>query len=251
MKTRSFSHVAPTAMNKIANYARWTSAAAVFALVAGCATGPNANPADPFEPFNRGVFTFNDKLDQAVLVPVSTVYVNVLPSMVRTGVNNFFGNLGDVWSFANSVAQLKLQNSAETFMRINVNTFFGLGGLLDVATEAGIDRHDEDFGQTLGRWGVGAGPYIVLPVLGPSTLRDTVAKPVDFYGDPLNAMNDVAWRNSLTVLRVVDTRSQYLRAGRLIDDAALDKYSFTRDAFLQRRLSLIHDGKGPDEDAGK
>jgi phospholipid-binding lipoprotein MlaA len=200
----------------------------VFALVAGCATGPNANPADPFEPFNRGVFTFNDKLDQAVLVPVSTAYVNVLPSMVRTGVNNFFGNIGDVWSFANSVAQLKLQNSAETFMRVNVNTFFGLGGLLDVATEAGIDRHDEDFGQTLGRWGVGAGPYIVLPLLGPSTLRDTVAKPVDFYGDGINAVSDVAWRNSLTVLRVVDTRSQYLRAGRLIDDAALDKYSFTR-----------------------
>lgn len=238
-------------MKKLAKYARWTSAAAVFALVTGCATGPNANPADPFEPFNRGVFTFNDKLDEAVLVPVSTAYVNVLPSMVRTGVNNFFGNLGDVWSFANSVAQLKLQNSAETFMRVNVNTFFGLGGLLDVATEAGIDRHDEDFGQTLGRWGVAAGPYIVLPVLGPSTLRDTIAKPVDFYGDGLNALNDVAWRNSLTVLRVVDKRSQYLRAGRLIDDAALDKYSFTRDAFLQRRRSLIQDGKSPDEDAGK
>jgi len=238
-------------MKKTARYARWTSAAAVLVVVAGCATGPNANPADPFEPFNRGVFTFNDKLDEAVLVPVSTAYVNVLPSMVRTGVNNFFGNLGDVWSFANSVAQLKLQNSAETFMRVNVNTFFGLGGLLDVATEAGIDRHDEDFGQTLGRWGVGAGPYIVLPVLGPSTLRDTVAKPVDFYGDALNAMNDVAWRNSLTVLRVVDKRSQYLRAGRLIDDAALDKYSFTRDAFLQRRRSLIQDGRSLDEDAGK
>jgi phospholipid-binding lipoprotein MlaA len=238
-------------MKNLAKYARWTSAAAVFALVAGCATGPNANPADPFEPFNRGVFTFNDKLDEAVLVPVSTAYVKVLPSMVRTGVNNFFGNIGDVWSFANSVAQLKLQNSAETFMRVNVNTFFGLGGLLDVATEAGIDRHDEDFGQTLGRWGVGAGPYIVLPVLGPSTLRDTVAKPVDFYGDGLNALNDVAWRNSLTALRVVDKRSQYLRAGRLIDDAALDKYSFTRDAFLQRRRSQIQDGRAPDEDAGK
>lgn len=238
-------------MKTIAQYTRLTGAAVVFALVAGCATGPNANPADPFEPFNRGVFTFNDKLDEAVLVPVSTAYVNVLPSMVRTGVNNFFGNLGDVWSFANSVAQLKLQNSAETFMRVNVNTFFGLGGLLDVATEAGIDRHDEDFGQTLGRWGVGAGPYIVLPVLGPSTLRDAAAKPVDFYGDALNALSDVAWRNSLTVLRVVDKRSQYLRAGRLIDDAALDKYSFTRDAFLQRRRSLIQDGRAPDEDAGK
>lgn len=236
---------------KVAHYARWTGASLAFALVAGCATGPNANPADPLEPFNRGVFSFNDKVDQAVLVPVATAYVNVLPSMVRTGVNNFFGNIGDVWSLANSVAQLKLQNSAETFMRLNVNTFFGLGGILDVATEAGIDRHEEDFGQTLGRWGVGAGPYVVLPLLGPSTVRDAAAKPVDYWGDPLSHMNDVAWRNSLNALEVIDTRSQYLRAGKLIDDAALDKYSFTRDAFLQRRKSLIHDGKAPDEDAGK
>lgn len=251
MKTRTFLHPASNAVKHIAARARWAGAAVIFVLLAGCATGPNANPADPFEPFNRGVFSFNEKVDEAVLVPVSTAYVNVLPSMVRTGVNNFFGNLGDIWSFANSVAQLKLQNSAETFMRVNVNTIFGLGGLLDVATEVGIDRRDEDFGKTLGRWGVGAGPYVVLPLLGPSTLRDTAAKPVDLYGDALNAVQDVAWRNSLTALRVVDKRSQYLRAGRLIDDAALDKYSFTRDAFLQRRRSLIQDGRGPDEDAGK
>jgi ABC-type transporter lipoprotein component MlaA len=128
--------------------------------------------------------------------------------MVRTGVNNFFGNLGDVWNLANNVAQLKLQGSAETFMRLNVNTFFGLGGLLDVATEAGIPRHEEDFGQTLGHWGVGAGPYVVLPLLGPSTLRDTAALPVDRLGDPVSQMNDVAWRNSLTVLRVPSTRAR-------------------------------------------
>lgn len=251
MKTRSLLSPASHAVKRIADQARWMGVAAVFALLAGCATGPNANPSDPLEPFNRGVFSFNEKVDEVVLVPVSTAYVNVLPSMVRTGVSNFFGNLGDIWSFANSVAQLKLQNSAETFMRVNVNTIFGLGGLIDVATEVGIDRRDEDFGKTLGRWGVAAGPYIVLPLLGPSTLRDTAAKPVDLYGDALNAMNDVAWRNSLTVLRVVDKRSQYLRAGRLIDDAALDKYSFTRDAFLQRRRSQIEDGRAPDEDAGK
>ncbi|MDM0088404.1 MULTISPECIES: VacJ family lipoprotein [unclassified Variovorax] len=251
MKTRSFLSPASHAVKRIADHARWVGAAVVLAVLAGCATGPNANPSDPFEPFNRGVFSFNEKVDEVVLVPVSTAYVNVLPSMVRTGVNNFFGNLGDIWSFANSVAQLKLQNSAETFMRVNVNTIFGLGGLIDVATEVGIDRHDEDFGKTLGRWGVGAGPYVVLPLLGPSTLRDTAAKPVDLYGDALNAVQDVAWRNSLTALRVVDKRSQYLRAGRLIDDAALDKYSFTRDAFLQRRRSQIQDGRAPDDDAGK
>jgi len=247
MKTSPFSS---NAMNNIANYARWMSVATVFAVLAGCASGPRANPADPFEPFNRGVTSFNDKVDEAVLVPVATAYQRVLPSMVRTGVSNFFGNLGDVWSFANSVAQLKLQNSAETFMRVNVNTFFGLGGLLDIATEAGIDRHEEDFGQTLGRWGVGAGPYVVLPLLGPSTLRDTAALPVDRAGNVIGNMNDVAWRNSLSVLEVVDTRARYLRAGRLLDDAALDKYTFTRDAYLQHRRSDVYDGNPPDDDEG-
>ncbi|RQO47787.1 ABC transporter [Variovorax sp. KBW07] len=239
------------AMKDIAKYARLTGAAAVLAVVAGCATGPNANPADPFEPFNRGVSRFNDGVDDAVLIPAATAYQWALPSMVRTGVNNFFGNIGDVWSLANNVAQLKLQGSAETFMRLNVNTFFGLGGLLDVASEAGIARHEEDFGQTLGYWGVGPGPYVVLPVMGSSTLRDTVAKPLDIYGDPLAHVDDIPWRNSLTVLRVVDTRAQYLRASRLLGDAALDKYSFTRDAFLQRRRSQVYDGNPPDDGAGK
>jgi len=152
MKPRFFSSIA---MKNIANHARWVGAAAILSLVAGCATGPAAyaaNPADPFEPFNRGVSRFNETVDNAVLAPVATAYQRVLPSMVRAGVSNFFGNVGDVWSLANNVAQLKLQNSAETFMRLNVNTFFGLGGLLDIATEAGIPRHSEDFGQTLGRW---------------------------------------------------------------------------------------------------
>jgi phospholipid-binding lipoprotein MlaA len=236
-------------MKNIAHSARWAGAAAVLAVVAGCATGPNANPADPFEPFNRGVSRFNDGVDKAVLVPVATAYQGVLPSMVRTGVGNFFNNIGDVWSLANNVAQFKVQNSAETFMRLNVNTFFGLGGLLDVATEAGIPRHEEDFGQTLGHWGVGAGPYVVLPLLGSSTLRDTAAKPLDYWGDPVGHIEDVAWRNSLTVLRVVDTRAQFLRAGRLLEDAALDKYSFTRDAYLQHRRSDVYDGNPPDDDS--
>lgn len=247
MKPHLFSSIA---IKKIANYARWMGVSAAFALLAACATGPNANPADPFEPMNRGVARFNDGVDDAVLVPVATAYQRVLPSMVRSGVNNFFNNVGDVWNLANNVAQAKLQNSAETFMRLNVNTVFGLGGLLDVASEAGIERHSEDFGQTLGRWGVPSGPYLVLPLLGPSTVRDTAALPVDRIGDPLNYMNDVAWRNSLTALRLVDTRAQYLRASRLLDDAALDKYSFTRDAYLQRRGSEVRDGKLP-EDSGK
>jgi phospholipid-binding lipoprotein MlaA len=235
------------AMKNIATYARWMGVSAVLSVLAACATGPQANPLDPLEPFNRGVTRFNDVVDENVLVPVATTYTRVLPSLVRTGVANFFNNVGDVWNLANNVAQAKLQNSAQTFMRLNVNTIFGLGGLLDIATEAGIDRHDEDFGQTLGYWGVGSGPYLVLPLLGPSTVRDTAALPVDRWGDPLSHMNDVAWRNSLNVLNLVDTRAKYLRAGRLLDDAALDKYTFTRDAYLQHRRSDIYDGNPPDE----
>ena len=235
------------AMKNIATYARWMGISAFLSVLAACATGPQANPLDPFEPFNRGVTRFNDTVDENVLVPVATTYTRVLPSLVRTGVTNFFNNVGDVWNLANNVAQGKVQNSAQTFMRLNVNTIFGLGGLLDIATEAGIDRHDEDFGQTLGYWGVGSGPYLVLPLLGPSTVRDAAALPVDRWGDPISHMNDVAWRNSLNVLNLVDTRAKYLRAGRLLDDAALDKYTFTRDAYLQHRRSDIYDGNPPDE----
>jgi len=234
------------AAGNVARCARWIAAAAVLAIATGCATGPNSNPADPFEPLNRGVSRFNDGVDDAVLIPVATAYRNVLPSPVRTGVNNFFGNLGDVWSFANSVLQLRLQNSAETFMRVNVNTFFGLGGLLDIATEAGIDRHKEDFGQTLGRWGVPSGPYVVIPLLGPSTVRDAAVLPIDSRGDLVSAVQDIPVRNSMYVLRVVDQRSNFLRASQLLGDAALDKYSFTRDVFLQRRANEVHDGDLPD-----
>ncbi len=235
------------ATRKIATSARWTGAAAAFALISGCATAPGGNPADPFEPFNRGVYGFNEKVDQAVLKPVAQAYRSALPSPVRTGVNNFFGNLGDVWNFANSVLQLRLQNSAETFMRLNVNTFFGLGGLLDIATEAGIERHNEDFGQTLGRWGVPTGPYLVLPLLGPSTVRDAAALPVDRWGDPVLGIGDIVTRNELAALRVIDTRASFLRAGQLLNDAALDKYSFTRDVWLQKRRSEVYDGNPPAE----
>ena len=232
---------------RIGSGLRAACATGVLVLVAGCATGPNANPADPLEPLNRQVYRFNNALDDAILKPAATVYVKVLPSPVRTGVNNFFGNLSDVWSFVNSVAQLKLQNSAQTFMRVNVNTVFGLGGILDVATEIGIDRHSEDFGQTLGRWGVPPGPYIVLPFLGPSTLRDTAALPVDVMGDPVDSVSDIAVRNSMYALRLVDIRANLLRVGQLLEDAALDRYTFTRDAFLQRRRSEVHDGNLPDD----
>lgn len=228
----------------MARFAQCAIATVVLASTFGCATstGQAPNPIDPLEPINRSVYRFNEGVDRAVLIPVATVYRDTLPLMVRTGVSNFFGNLGDVWNLANNVMQLKLQNSAETFMRLNVNTIFGLGGLLDIASEAGIERHHGDFGQTLGRWGVPTGPYVVLPLLGPSTVRDTAALPVDHYGDALTAVHDIGARNSLSVLRIVDERANFLRASQMLNEAALDKYSFTRDAFMQRRRSQVSDG---------
>ncbi|MBS0341738.1 MAG: VacJ family lipoprotein [Proteobacteria bacterium] len=226
---------------------RLVAAAIAAACLGGCATGPQANPADPLEPFNRGVAKFNDTLDDAVMRPVAVGYEKVVPQMVRTGVSNFFNNLVDVWSFANSVMQLRAERSAQTFMRVNVNTFFGLGGLLDVASELGIERFREDFGQTLGRYGVGPGPYLVLPILGPSTLRDTAALPVDYYGGLISNVGDIPVRNSLYVMRLIDARAQLLPVDRLLRDAALDRYSLTRDVYLQRRRNDVYDGNPPEE----
>ncbi len=213
----------------------------------GCATGPSANSADPLEPFNRSMYKFNDAVDQAVLKPVATAYQDVTPKLVRQGIGNFFGNLSDAWSVVNSVLQLKAEAAVSNLMRVSFNTIFGLGGILDVATELKLERHKEDFGQTLGHWGVGAGPYIVLPILGPSTLRDTVALSVDFKGDALSQFSDIPVRNALLATRVVDIRAGFLKAESVINDGALDKYSFIRDAFLQRRRNAVYDGNPPDE----
>lgn len=210
-------------------------AVCALALLAGCATAPGGDARDPFEPFNRSVSRFNDAVDNAVLKPVATGYVNITPPLVRTGVRNFFANLGDVWSFVNNVLQLKPQAAGESLIRVGTNTLFGLGGILDIASELDIDRHKTDFGLTLGRWGVPTGPYVVLPLLGPSTLRDTAALPVEWKGDIVSGHNDIPVRNSLYALRLVDARANLLRAGAVLDQAALDKYSFTRDVYLQLR----------------
>ena len=230
--------------------ARWAALLLGAALATGCATGPNANPADPFEPYNRGMTRFNDNLDKAVLKPVATVYRDVMPRPVRTGVGNFFANLGDAWSFVYNLLQARGLEAYESLVRFSTNTVFGLGGLLDIASEAGIERHKQDFGLTLGRWGVPTGPYLVLPLLGPSTVRDTAALPVDYFvGDPVGYVNDVAVRNSLYGLRLVDKRASLLHATSVLDEAALDSYSFTRDVYLQLRGGA-NTGAG-DEEGGK
>jgi len=197
------------------------------------------NPVDPYERFNRTMFNFNDKVDQYALKPAATVYKKVLPSFVQTGVYNFFGNLGDVWTAVNNLLQGRVADGVSDVMRFAVNTTLGLGGLLDISSEAGLQKHRQDFGATLGVWGVQSGPYVVLPLLGSSTMRDSVALPVDFAGDPWTYVNPDPTRYIGAAVRVIDMRAGVLDASNLIEDAALDRYEFIRDAYLQRRAGKI------------
>jgi phospholipid-binding lipoprotein MlaA len=216
--------------------------------VSACATGPNANPKDPLEPLNRQITTFNDSLDDHVLKPVATSYQAAVPELIQKGVTNFFHNISDVAATLNNGLQLKGRETAESGMRVVVNTIFGIYGIFDVATDIKLQRHPEDFGQTLGYWGVPDGPYVVLPVLGPSTVRDTAALPVDTSTDFVRRYGDVPVRNSTLMLRIVDKRASLLQAGDILSEAAIDKYSFTRDAYLQYRRNQIYDGNPPDEE---
>jgi phospholipid-binding lipoprotein MlaA len=224
----------------------WTLLAlcVVLALQA-CASVPNADARDPWESMNRRIYSFNDVLDNVAIKPAAKVYTQVLPSPVRTGIHNFLGNLGDVWSMVNSALQFKGQATVKTLMRIQVNTFLGLGGVLDVATEMRLEKRKEDFGQTLGHWGVKPGPYVVLPIFGPSTLRDTLAMPLDIKGDLVQQFNDPSTRNALSVTRVMDVRSGLLQTLDVIKAAALDPYTFVRDGYLQKRESDVYDGNPP------
>lgn len=219
----------------------------VLLVLAGCASGPNANPQDPLEPFNRGVYKFNDAVDVAVLKPVATAYQDVVPSLVRRGVNNFFANLEDAWSIVNNGLQLKGEAMGDSMARFGVNSFLGIGGIFDIATDLQIAKHTKDFGHTLGYWGVAPGPYLVLPFLGSSTLRDTAALPVDWQGDLAGSIQHVPTRNTVTVVKVVDGRANLLQASAMLEQIALDKYTFVRDAYLQRRRSAIYDGNPPEE----
>lgn len=223
----------------------------------GAAGSSVANPADPFESFNRSIYAFNEGVDKAVFRPVATVYKNVTPRLVREGVTNFFDNLGDVWAFVNNLLQGQGEGAYNSAVRVTVNTVFGLGGLFDVASEAGIERHKQDFGQTLGRWGIPTGPYLVLPFWGASTVRDAIGLPVDAYGYPVGQIEDVPVRNSLYGLRFLNLRANYLQAGDIFDSVALDKYSLTRDVYLRSRIGgAMSGGDGrlenyDDDDAGK
>jgi phospholipid-binding lipoprotein MlaA len=230
-------------------------AALVVAIaLAGCQTiregrGGPGQRLDPWEKWNRKVFNFNEDLDRRVLKPVATVYSDVVPQPVRRGVSNFFSNFADAWSAINNMLQGKFELGFEDATRVGANTLFGLFGILDVASEMGLDHHYEDFGQTLGRYGVGAGAYLVLPVLGPSTVRDAAALPVNRLATPPAFFDGTGTQIGLTVLQIVNTRSSLLGATRVIDDISLDKYTFVRDAYLQRRRALLFDGDPPETPA--
>jgi phospholipid-binding lipoprotein MlaA len=223
-------------------------ALAASLLLVGCASAPSANPKDPWESMNRSVASFNDKVDDNVLKPVATGYRNVVPDFVQTGVRNVFNNFADMWSTVNNLLQLKPLNTAESLGRVVVNTVFGIYGIFDVATYIKLERHPEDFGQTLGYWGVPNGPYLVLPLFGPSTLRDGASLPVDFAVSPTQYINDIPTRNQVFALRLVSKRAELLKSGNMLEQASIDKYSFTRDAYLQYRRSQIYDGNPPDEE---
>jgi phospholipid-binding lipoprotein MlaA len=221
--------------------------ALVLLLVAGCGSTGERDPRDPFEPLNRAVYKFNDALDEAVAKPVATAYRDLLHEEIRSRIRNFFSNLGDPWIGANDLLQGKFFDGFESAMRFVFNSTLGLFGLHDVASDMGIEKRNEDFGQTLGRWGLGEGPYLVLPILSSSTVRDAAGTVVDWYGDPLTEFRPIRLRNSAIALRMVNTRAELLEASRILEQAALDRYVFQRDAYLQRRRNLVYDGRPPRE----
>lgn len=228
-------------------------AALLVALAAAWAAPAwaQSDPRDPWEPFNRKVESFNTAVDDAAVKPLAEGYRKVLPEPVRIGVGNFFGNLVDAWSVVNHLLQGKVVSAAQMTLRVASNTVFGLGGVLDPATEFGLEKQSEDLGQTLGHWGVPPGPYVVLPFLGPANVRDASARPVDVYAIGVGAWGAepaVAWTTS--GLELVHLRSELLSATNLLDDIALDRYAFIRDAYLARRRNLVWDGNPPEEDAG-
>ena len=223
--------------------------AAFFALllagVSGCATN---NPRDPLEPLNRGIYAFNDGVDSVVLKPLAQGYRAVLPQVVRTGIGNFFSNLDDITVIANGILQFKIPQAASDLGRFLINSTIGLLGFIDIATQLGLEKHNEDFGQTLGYWGIGSGPYLVLPLLGPSSFRDALGRWVDSFTDVVWQEDHIRTRNQLYGTRAVDNRSRVLDTENVIRSAAeIDEYAFIRDAYLQRRRNLVYDGNPPPE----
>lgn len=221
----------------------------LITTLSGCASNTTMKEAnDPLEGYNRAMHQFNDTLDRYIVKPVAKGYKNITPNMVQTGINNFFSNLDDVTVIVNNLLQGKLNNTASDTGRLVINTTAGIAGIIDVATELNLKKHNEDFGQTLGYWGIGTGPYIVWPFLGPSDVRDSVGRVVDWTTDPLNYVENETIQYSLEAVKIIDKRANLLDASKIVDEAALDPYEFIRDGYLQRRQYLVYDGVPPDMD---
>ncbi len=210
----------------------------------GCASTTANNPKDPFESFNRTMFSVNEGID-TVVKPVAQGYADYVPSPIRTGIGNFFGNIADLWIAVNNYLQGKITEGSSDVSRVIVNTTMGVGGLFDVATHLDLEQHNEDFGQTLGVWGVGTGPYLFWPFIGPRDVRDTFGFLADTYTDPVWRVNNVPVRNSAVVVRFIDVRASLLPADKIFEEAAFDKYSYIRNAYLQNRLNAVYDGNPP------
>lgn len=232
-----------------ARHVAMASAIGAAALLAGCASTQATHPQDPFEGYNRAMTSFNDSVDQAVLRPIATTYQSVTPQPVRTGVSNFFGNIGDLWSMVNHGLQGNGEKTYTHMVRFTTNTVLGLGGLLDIATEMQVERNKQDFGLTLASWGVKPGPYLVLPFFGPSTVRDTLALPIDWQGYVLADLKPVSHRNSLMGLSLVSKRASLLDATDTLDAAALDRYTLIRDFYLKQRNPAANSSN--DDNAGR
>ena len=223
---------------------------ALSALVGACASVPRGefrSKSDPWEPMNRSVYSFNQNVDKYFMKPVTETYKFLLPEIVRTGISNAFSNVGDVYTGVNNLLQGKPKDGFDDLVRVFVNSTIGLGGIFDVASSSGMEKHTADFGQTLGVWGVGDGPYMVVPFFGPSNVRDSFGAILDYVTDPISLyVTNVPVRNSLTGVRIVDARERRLGASSLIGEAAFDGYTFLRDAYIQRRRSKIYDGRIPE-----
>jgi len=213
------------------------------AVLAGCAAAPSR--VDPFEPANRALYQFHDAVDTAVVKPMIQAYIDVVPQLVRTGVSNFFNNIDDLFSAVNGALQGKPEKFGNDMGRVLLNTAFGVGGIFDLASMVGIERGDEDFGQTFGAWGFPQGPYVFVPFLGPTTWRDGTGLAVRIAASPTGAIHDVPVRNAVYGMNAVDRRAQVQGAVDIVETAALDRYLYIRNAYLQRRRYLVYDGKPP------
>jgi len=217
-------------------------------LISGCATSAK-DPRDPLENWNRGVQSFNDNVDEYALKPVAQGYQWITPEVVDTGISNFFSNIEDIGVTINDLLQFKLQQGGMDGARFLVNSTAGIAGLVDVASMIDLPKHEEDFGQTLGAWGVPSGPYLVLPIFGPSTPRGTVGLIGDTMMNPISYLDDEFIRLGIYGLNLVDTRADLLGASKIAEEAAIDRYEFLRNAYLQRREYLISDGETPIDDS--